>query len=98
MEKLGTWFKFRHFFWIFPRRHLDDESLIVQVQGKIFQASCIRNHIPIIIIFKLIDTVNIYFGYTPVLKQALFIIHSMPVEQFHRTVRMNTAFINGYIF
>ena len=59
VEELGARLKFRHFLGIFPDRHLYHKSCVIQMKGKIFQASRVRNHITIIVVFKFIDTVYI---------------------------------------
>ena len=38
-----------------------DKAFIIQMKRKIFQISGIRNHISVIIIFKLINTIYVYF-------------------------------------
>ena len=61
-------------------RRLKHKAFIIKVQFKIFQISGAGHHISIIVIFKLIQTVNIHLRYSAVCKQLLLVIHAVAAE------------------
>ena len=97
VEKFRAGNKLRHLLRHFPGRHLKYKAPVIKMQRKIFQASCIRDHISVIIVLKFIDAVYIDFRYTSVLEETLFIIHSVSVEKLDRIIRMHGPLVYLYL-
>ena len=97
LEELLFRIKCRHCFRALLLRHLDHDTLIIRIQCEIFQASRLRDHIAIIIVFKLIDAVQIHLGNPAVFKQPFLIIHAIFMEQIPCLIRIYRTFFNRKI-
>ena len=69
--------------------------MLIQQQVKIFDIPCILGHIPVKIVLKPADTVEIYPGSHAVFKQTGLVMHSMALEKSHSLICIHTALYNG---
>ena len=75
-------------------RKQQQKSRMARHQIKILHITRVRDHIPVKIVLKLSDTVNIHPRCPPVLEQLLLIMHPMLSEQLHRIIRVDAPLLD----